>query len=218
MILGAAYGIIEEGIMVRSFFSPTWKELGALATYGGWLGVNWVWAEWLTNYHAIFSITIPIFLAELTFPKTRVRVWLSTRLRVFFHGLLVVTIILGFFAFPYDAPVLALAGCMLAVVFLGWVAKRLPNISPVQRTLKVSWRILVPLGVSVPLIFFFFFTSALIPIAVGTMIVGAILVVGYERLLSRWARKGFNDMQRLGFMTGALGFWALFFDPILELR
>ena len=49
------------------------------------------------------------------------------------------------------------------------------------------------------------------------MIVGAILVVGYERLLSRWAQKGFNDMQRLGLLTGALGFWALFFDPILEL-
>lgn len=114
-------------------------------------------------------------------------------------------------------PVLALAGCVVAVVFLGWIAKRLPNISPLQRTLKVSWRILVPLGVSVPLIFFFFFTSALIPIAVGTMIVGAILVMGYERLLSRWARKGFSDMQRLGLMTGALGFWALFFDLILEL-
>jgi hypothetical protein len=60
LILGAAYGIIEEGIMVRSFFSPTWKDLGLLATYGRWLGTNWVWAEWLAIYHAIFSITILI--------------------------------------------------------------------------------------------------------------------------------------------------------------
>lgn len=36
LLLGAAYGIIEEGIPVRSFFSPTWKDLGTLATYGHW--------------------------------------------------------------------------------------------------------------------------------------------------------------------------------------
>lgn len=203
--------------MVRSFFSPTWKDLGALATYGRWLGVNWVWAEWLTIYHAIFSITIPIFLAELTFPKARLRIWLSTKLRVFFHCLLAVAVVLGFFAFPYDAPVLAIAGCVFAVIFLGWVAKRVPNISPAHRNLNVSWKVLVPLGVSAPFAFFFLFTSALIPFAVGTMIIGAILVSGYEKLLSGWARKGFQDVQKLGLTTGALGFWAAFFDPILEL-
>jgi hypothetical protein len=189
----------------------------SLATYGRWLDVNWVWAEWLSIYHAIFSITIPIFLAELTFPRTRSRIWLSTRLRVFFHGLLVVAIILGFFAFPYDAPVIALAGCVAAVIALGWVAKRVPSISPTVRNLAASWKILVPLGVSAPLAFLFLFTSTLIPFALVTMIVGAILVLGYEKLLSGWARKGFNDLQKLGLMTGALGFWALFFDPILEL-
>jgi hypothetical protein len=34
------------------------------------------------------------------------------------------------------------------------------------------------LGFSVPAIFFFLFTSALIPLAAGTMIVGAIIVLG----------------------------------------
>jgi hypothetical protein len=57
--------------MVRSFFNPTWKDLGVLATYGRWLGTNWVWAEWLAIYHAIFSITIPIFLVELTIHNPR---------------------------------------------------------------------------------------------------------------------------------------------------
>jgi hypothetical protein len=132
-------------------------------------------------------------------------------MRILFHGLLVLAIILGFFAFPYDPGVLAIAGCIAAVVALGWLAKKIPNISPTQRILKVSWKILVPLGFSVPTIFFFLFTSALIPLAVGTMIVGAILVLGYERLLTRWARRGFSDLQKLGLMTGALGFFAVFF-------
>ncbi len=202
--------------MVRSFFSPTWKDLGLLATYGRWLGTNWVWAEWLAIYHAIFSITIPIFLVELTYPQSKTRIWLSSRMRILFHGLLVLAIILGFFAFPYDPGVLAIGGCIATVVALSWLAKKVPNISPTQRNLKVSWRILVPLGFSVPTIFFFLFTSALIPIAAGTMIVGAILVLGYERLLSRWARRGFSDLQKLSLMTGALGFFAAFLDFILE--
>ncbi|TMI20488.1 hypothetical protein E6H31_09180 [Candidatus Bathyarchaeota archaeon] len=217
LILGAAYGIIEEGIMVRSFFNPVWKDLGVLGTYGRWLGTNWVWAEWLAIFHAIFSITIPIFLVELTFPQSKTRIWLSSRMRVLFHGLLVLAIILGFFAFPYDPGVLAIAGCIAAVVALGWFAKRISKISPVQRNLKVSWKILVPLGFSVPAVFFFFFNSALIPIAAGTMIIGAFMVLGYERLLTSWARKGFNDLQKLGLMTGAIGFFALFFDFILDL-
>jgi hypothetical protein len=202
--------------MVRSFFSPTWKDLGLLATYGRWLGTNWVWAEWLAIYHAIFSITIPIFLVELTYPQSKTRIWLSSRMRILFHGLLVIAIILGFFAFPYDPGVLAIASCIAAVVALGWLAKKVHNISPTQRSLKVSWKILVPLGFSVPTIFFFLFTSALIPLAAGTMIIGAILVLSYERLLTRLARRGFSDLQKLGLMTGALGFFAAFFDLILE--
>jgi hypothetical protein len=217
LILGAAYGIIEEGIMVRSFFNPAWKDLGVLGTYGRWLGTNWVWAEWLAIYHAIFSITIPIFLVELTFPQSKTRIWLSSKMRVLFHGLLVLAIILGFFAFPYDPGVLAIAGCITAVVVLGWLAKRISNISPTQRNLEASWKILVPLGFSVPAVFFFFFNSALIPIAAGTMIIGGLMVLGYERLLTRWARIGFTDLQKLGLMTGALGFFALFFDFILDL-
>jgi hypothetical protein len=138
-------------------------------------------------------------------------------MRIPFHGLLVLAIILGFFAFPYDPGVLAIAGCIPAVVALGWLAKRVPNISPIQRNLKVSWKILVPLGFSVPAVFLFLFNSALIPLAVGTMIVGGFIVLGYERLLARWARKGFSDLQKLGLIAGALGFFALFFDFILDL-
>jgi len=203
--------------MVRSFFNPAWKDLGVLGSYGRWLGTNWVWAEWLAIYHAIFSITIPIFLVELTFPQSKTRIWLSLKMRVLFHALLVLAIILGFFAFPYDPGVLAIGGCIAAVVALGWFAKRIPNISPAQRNLKLSWKILGPIGFSVPAVFFFFFNSALIPIAAGTMIVGGFMVLGYERLLTRWARRGFSDIQKLGLITGALGFFALFFDFILDL-
>ncbi|TLZ74149.1 MAG: hypothetical protein E6K08_10470 [Methanobacteriota archaeon] len=64
LLLGAAYGIIEEGLAVKSFFDPGWMDLGTLGWYGRWLDVNWVWAVWLTIYHAVVSIAIPIFLVE----------------------------------------------------------------------------------------------------------------------------------------------------------
>ena len=36
-ILGAAYGILEEGLMVKSFFDPNWMDLGILGSYGRWM-------------------------------------------------------------------------------------------------------------------------------------------------------------------------------------
>src|SRR3977135_2411142 len=43
-LLGAAYGIIEEALAVKSFFDPGWMDLGTLGVYGRWFDVNWVWA------------------------------------------------------------------------------------------------------------------------------------------------------------------------------
>src|SRR5207244_959471 len=71
LLLGAAYGIIEEGLAVKSFFDPRWMDLGTLGWYGRWFDVNWVWAVWLTIYHAVVSIAIPIFLVEWIWPRTR---------------------------------------------------------------------------------------------------------------------------------------------------
>ena len=40
LMLGLAYGIVEEGLMVKSFFDPNWMDLGLLGVYGRWAGVN----------------------------------------------------------------------------------------------------------------------------------------------------------------------------------
>lgn len=79
ILMGMAYGIYEEGIMVRSFFDPNWPDLQVLAVYGRWIGVNWIWSIALTLFHAIISITIPILLTELLFPSQKETLWLSKR-------------------------------------------------------------------------------------------------------------------------------------------
>jgi len=61
LLLGAAYGIIEEGLAVKSFFDPNWMDLGILGTYGRWLGVNWVWS-FVLRYFTQFIVLLFLFL------------------------------------------------------------------------------------------------------------------------------------------------------------
>lgn len=77
LCLGMAYGIIEEGLALKTFFDPTWPLIGILGSYGRALGVNWVWAIELTVGHALISIAIPITLTELLFPAERSNPWVD---------------------------------------------------------------------------------------------------------------------------------------------
>jgi len=127
LTLGAAYGIIEEGLMVRSFFNPNWPDLGILAQYGRWIGVNWVWVLQLTVFHSVFSIAIPILLVNLVFPNQRSRSWVRDRTLFFLGAVLVIEILLGFILFPYGAPPIQYLTAVIAVAGLFWLAKRLPH-------------------------------------------------------------------------------------------
>jgi len=75
ILLGIAFGVIEECLLLQSVFNPNF--LGNDLTYGRTLGVNWVWAEYIIGYHAIWSITIPILVTELIFPNKSAHPWLS---------------------------------------------------------------------------------------------------------------------------------------------
>ncbi len=71
ILLGMAYGIIEEGLAVKSFFNPNWMDLNVLGTYGRWIGVNWVWVVCLTVFHVVYSIVLPILLFDMIFPSLK---------------------------------------------------------------------------------------------------------------------------------------------------
>ncbi|MCI4372723.1 MAG: hypothetical protein L3K02_03665 [Thermoplasmata archaeon] len=77
LLLGAAYGIGEEGFAVHTFFEPSGVPVDALGSYGHALGVNWLWAPGLTIFHATYSIALPILLVGLIFPHERERRWLD---------------------------------------------------------------------------------------------------------------------------------------------
>jgi hypothetical protein len=79
LLLGAAYGIAEEGFAVHTFFQPSGNPVQALGSYGHLYGVNWLWALVLTVFHATYSIALPILLTYLWFPDAKGSRWLSRR-------------------------------------------------------------------------------------------------------------------------------------------
>jgi hypothetical protein len=131
LLLGCAYGILEEGVMVASFFNPSWMDLGVLSGFGRWFEVNTVWAVELTIYHAIFSITIPVLLVELAYPEQKGGPWLGDRGFKIVSAALLLDVIVGFVLFGfmsgYWPPIPQYLLAILVMVLFMRYAKNLPN-------------------------------------------------------------------------------------------
>jgi hypothetical protein len=142
-LLGAAYGIVEEGLAIGSLFNPDLFNAGLLG--GRVFGVNWVWSEWTIGYHVVWSILVPILLAELLFPARRAEPWLGrTGVAVagviYILGVLSIGAIFRFAVTPdFRAPIVLLAGAALlaaglVALALGWPAA--PSASPAHAAVR----------------------------------------------------------------------------------
>jgi hypothetical protein len=128
LLMGAAYGIIEEGLEVKSFFDPGWIDIGALGSYGRFLGVNWVWTVQLTAFHMVFSIAIPILLVTLWFSDDSGRSWVSDRTLKLLGAILALDVIVGFiWLTPYRPPFWPYVAAITAVIALFIVAYLIPR-------------------------------------------------------------------------------------------
>src|SRR5438552_13768903 len=80
ILLGSAYGILNEGIGAGTLFNPDSAAFGVLGSYGRWFGVNWVWAVGLVMLvHPLFSVSLPILQHRLALPETRGRSLVGSR-------------------------------------------------------------------------------------------------------------------------------------------
>jgi len=127
LLLGAAYGVLEEGVVTRSFFCPTWPDLDVLAEHGRWLGVNWVWTVELTIFHSVFSVAIPVALVEFFYPQAGGRPWLGRRGVALSLASLAGVTLLGLIGFKCEVPVPTTlpALALLSAVLLAGLAKRI---------------------------------------------------------------------------------------------
>ena len=156
--LGAAYGVLEEGLMLKSFFDPHWVDVGILGHYGRWAGVNWIWALSLTIYHSVVSIAIPVILAHLLYPQRRQQPWIGARGERALWLVLAAVAAFGFFAFtPYQPPLGPYVLAALLTLGMVWVARRERTATgapaPAPR-LRAAPAVLTALGFAFTVIFF----------------------------------------------------------------
>jgi hypothetical protein len=232
LMLGAAYGIVEEGLMVKSFFDPNWPDLGVLGSYGRIYGVNWVWSLELTIYHCLFSICIPIVLTELTFPKWRDRPWLKMPGLVVFGVLLAADVTYGFgWLAPYHPPLVPCLGATIAVAGLVAAARlvRVPagpvSIAPARTTEapRVPGPRELPFflfGMTCTVLFFALTwavpSTGLVPAAVAMVFVAA-LAVGFFAGLRELVRAfSWTAANQWALAAGALAFFVAF-SQLVEL-
>lgn len=77
-LLACAYGFIEEGLVTQSLFNPNYLGL-RLLDFGfiPALGTALPWLIYVISIHVVWSICVPIGLAESLFPAKRELPWLG---------------------------------------------------------------------------------------------------------------------------------------------
>jgi hypothetical protein len=127
LVLGAAYGLLEEGTALSTLFNPKASVVGGLGTYGHAYGVSWVWLIGILGVHIVYSVGLPILLLGLALPETRGQPFLTGRklpLTVSIYALDIAFLVYISHYYTVAAPLLLLA---MAVAGLLWmVAWRLP--------------------------------------------------------------------------------------------
>ena len=222
--LGVAYGLIEEGLALGSLFNPDLFGAGEIG--GRFLGVNWVWAEWTLGYHAVWSVCVPILLAELLFPARRGETWLGRTglivvASIYALGVAALAAIFRFVVAPdFRPPVIALLGVLMLTVGLVALALGLPPAIPsLPGTLSPSPSparpmpapSLVGLFASVAGGAWFLLLGlpeaakrgarVLVPMALGLALVGLVVA-----LIERWSApdRPWTDHHRLALAGGAM--------------
>ncbi|MEM3041699.1 MAG: hypothetical protein QXG97_06735 [Nitrososphaerota archaeon] len=218
-ILGAAYGIIEEGLMVKSFFDPAWMDLGILGVYGRWLDVNWVWAEWLTVYHAVFSVAIPITLVEVAYVGERNKRWIGNRTFAALAVLLAAVTALGYFALtPYRPPsthYLLATVVVATLIFAAWKVPARTGKRGVLQPLKPSRLALAGFLSAAGLFMLFMGGPYFVPEPPALMLMGLGVIVAIGNFLKRYTWNEKTLYHKFSLAVGAVAF-LIALTPIQE--
>jgi hypothetical protein len=134
LLLGGAYGILEEGVALITLFNPNASVVGGLGSFGHYLGVNTVWVPGVIMVHMVFSIGLPIFLLGMALPETRGRSLLSHRGLQAALGVLALDVLVLFLAIHFGAQLwmgwTLLLGSFGVIAALIYAAYRWPRPTP----------------------------------------------------------------------------------------
>lgn len=78
LLLAFAYAVVEEGLVVQTLFNPGYLGLGLLREgYVPWLGMGAWWTVFVLTLHTVWSMAVPIALAEALAPSRAREPWLG---------------------------------------------------------------------------------------------------------------------------------------------
>ncbi|MCI4324765.1 MAG: hypothetical protein L3K00_02610 [Thermoplasmata archaeon] len=212
LLLGAAYGIAEEGLGTKTFFGRL--GVGYLGVYGHFAGVNWVWATELALFHAIFSIALPIAVVALMFPATARIPFLPARrslpavLTVYLATVGAMFILFN----PQETPsALVLVAAVAAIGILVALARRAPASLRTFRPSTVGRPTVDHPILAGALFVWGFFALAwvappLVPIPVVVALALVVWAVAFGLYVARHAEAFQRPAIRLDFILGALTF------------
>lgn len=221
LLLGAAFGILNEGVAARSLFDPSWPALGALALYGRFGGVNWIWAEWIVPFHAVWSISFPVFLFRQLWPGSRsVRLlsdrWCIGLAAVPVAAAVVASTVIGSYRIT-AVDWAAMAAAMGVLIVLAWKLGPLASRWRPLGSFRPSPRFAAVVGA----LFFVggqngtWLTPSVSRSAVGGFVLVALLYLGVGLFASSLAADGPDDAPRFAFVLGGIGYYVAL-SPLSE--
>lgn len=220
VVLGLAYGVLEEGAVSQSLFNPDYGGYRLLEPgYIPALGMGAWWTVFVLALHTIGSISVPIAVVETMAGSRRTEPWLSTTGVVvtavlFAAGLSGVTA-LTLYEEGLAASPAQLAGTLGAVMLLVAGALRLRRSASAtpegDRPAPRPWRVgAASLLASVT------FLVATFLVTLPWVMVGVcmVLVLVASAAVTAWSRrKGWSDAHRLALTIGPLTTYAGYAFP-----
>jgi hypothetical protein len=117
LLLGAAYGVYEEGLVDRFWYDPSyWDEVG-VGDYSVVLHINVLIATHLTIFHTAVSIVAAIVVVERLFPTQRAQSWIGP-IGMGLCGVAMAAVLFVYWEEFYAPPVPVLLAAALLCVLL----------------------------------------------------------------------------------------------------
>lgn len=218
LFLGLAYGIMEEGVAVHTFFDPVNATVGIFGQYGRMFNIDITWAIIISIFHSVFSIALPIMISGLLFPRLKDRRLLRKRSLIIVLLAYLTTVTLLDIIAPYRPSLMYTAFLLTIALTLIYIAKRLPKrfFKRNSHTERKSVAAYFALGiVFFPILIFVTRMEIFLPSAILDLEVIAVTVLIYRVIETRLS---IRSEMKLGFLILGLTIPLMFFGVIVSIR
>jgi len=193
ILLGLAYGILNEGVLAKTLTLPAGAPLHDFAGYGQVAQVQGGWSIFIVVWHALHSVFYPILLTRWMFPQASSQRWfVAGRVRWLLYVLLL--LVAGLYSLYFLNPVRSAPAvfALYALVTAGLVAAALSlcrrrGDKPTTADTQTSWIPALQGGCMIIFYMFQFWAPGHISFALYLAVsLGVIGVLAAALLHARW--------------------------------